>query len=863
MASTADLLIAIRAVDQFSAIFKSAEQSMAGLGNTAKSTAGAMATTIGRGALAGGTAIAAGLGIGIKAAGDLEQSVANISTIKPSIDTAAVFASLNEMQTRIPALASDLGDGLYDIFSSMDVGQEEGLRLLETFSKGAVGASTDAKTFGTAVMGVMNAYKLDVSEASAVSDAFFDIVNKGVVTGPELAASLGPVTQAAKAAGIGWRDLGPMIAAVTKEGGPAAQNINNLNNFLQKITTKEAQKELNALGVATKDATGDFRPTLDVLADLKAKADNMTEAGKALALQEIFPDAQARQGAQTLMSQLDFVTQATKDAQTASGSAEAAYTKMSATFNSQVKLMQGALMSVLTTIGGEVLPHITPLVTAFSQWLPGAFKAAQDAIAPFLPTIQNIGTIIADAWRTVGQVFGEGWSPDASINPVVDAIGRIALVIRDQVIPAIGEVAGVVSESFGAVLAWFETNMPLIQQTVQLALDAMAVFWAEHGEAIKTTATNDWTIIKTIVGTGLANLGDAIRTAMQVLNGDWDGAWATATGALERNTASWQTIAGASLSNVATTINVWTGDMLTTVQTWMTETGAAIDQGMQATLTAISSGWQAALDLVSSILPTIRTAILAVWNLLPEDIRADLVLIAEHIVTQGGVWLTNITTAGTNMLTAISTALGEMVTAVTTWATTTFLAPIQTLVGTATTEATNVGNGILTSITGKLTETVNAVTTWAETTVLAPLRGLIGTASSIASSIGQGIIDAIVTAINNGVAAVRSAAYSAARAALDSAMNAVGVPARGGGEGIEGRALGGPVTAGMPYIVGERGPEMFVPAGSGRIDPRVPAGGAAPVNVYVTVQGSLVAEADLTRTIARHVGRALDGGLTF
>ena len=31
------------------------------------------------------------------------------------------------------------------------------------------------------------------------------------------------------------------------------------------------------------------------------------------------------------------------------------------------------------------------------------------------------------------------------------------------------------------------------------------------------------------------------------------------------------------------------------------------------------------------------------------------------------------------------------------------------------------------------------------------------------------------------------------------------------------RANGGPVSAGSPYMVGERGPEMFVPSGSGKI----------------------------------------------
>jgi hypothetical protein len=47
------------------------------------------------------------------------------------------------------------------------------------------------------------------------------------------------------------------------------------------------------------------------------------------------------------------------------------------------------------------------------------------------------------------------------------------------------------------------------------------------------------------------------------------------------------------------------------------------------------------------------------------------------------------------------------------------------------------------------------------------------------------------------------------------------------GEGImHGRAAGGPVSAGTPYIVGERGPEMFVPGQSGGIVPNHRIGGS-------------------------------------
>ena len=46
------------------------------------------------------------------------------------------------------------------------------------------------------------------------------------------------------------------------------------------------------------------------------------------------------------------------------------------------------------------------------------------------------------------------------------------------------------------------------------------------------------------------------------------------------------------------------------------------------------------------------------------------------------------------------------------------------------------------------------------------------------------------------------------------------------------RAMGGPVSAGTPYLVGERGPEMFVPGTSGNIVPNNKMGGVTVSPVY-------------------------------
>lgn len=78
--------------------------------------------------------------------------------------------------------------------------------------------------------------------------------------------------------------------------------------------------------------------------------------------------------------------------------------------------------------------------------------------------------------------------------------------------------------------------------------------------------------------------------------------------------------------------------------------------------------------------------------------------------------------------------------------------------------------------------------------------------------------------------------------------------------GLPGRATGGPVSPGAAYLVGERGPELFVPTASGRIAAAAPAP-AREVRVAISVQAGGGSEARAlersSRQVARAVARAL------
>ncbi|WP_298282579.1 tail tape measure protein [Novosphingobium sp.] len=114
--------------------------------------------------------------------------------------------------------------------------------------------------------------------------------------------------------------------------------------------------------------------------------------------------------------------------------------------------------------------------------------------------------------------------------------------------------------------------------------------------------------------------------------------------------------------------------------------------------------------------------------------------------------------------------------------------------------------------------------------------------------------------------------------ALRGGLASIGIGSAGGGSagggilnlgnligsifGLPGRATGGPVAPGRPYLVGERGPEIFVPTSAGQIDAGASGGGARSVNVSIRVvspEGSSSPESlrRSSRQVAQAVRRAL------
>jgi hypothetical protein len=125
-------------------------------------------------------------------------------------------------------------------------------------------------------------------------------------------------------------------------------------------------------------------------------------------------------------------------------------------------------------------------------------------------------------------------------------------------------------------------------------------------------------------------------------------------------------------------------------------------------------------------------------------------------------------------------------------------------------------------------------------------QDLASTMKSVESSFESAFVD-FVTGAKSAQDAIASLMRDLARLAAQAAFRSLfgRLFSGGGGGGFLGsifggfRADGGPVSAGRAYVVGERGPEMFVPSGGGQIVPNEAMRGGGGVTVNIDARGAV------------------------
>jgi hypothetical protein len=233
-----------------------------------------------------------------------------------------------------------------------------------------------------------------------------------------------------------------------------------------------------------------------------------------------------------------------------------------------VPILENFVKTIVTAPdeGGVLLDYL--------QELPGFLQPVATAMAEatiFLSELMRYARVFFD-------LVGAGIDPLTALRSVlINALGQET---GEKISSAIGEMVSFVQSIVGQLVTWFQANLPLIIQTGQ----TLATFWQTH---LVPALDNAWAIIKTLVSTAITLITNVITLAMQVINGDWNGAWETI-----KTTAStvWEAI--------KTIITQFIEGVLNTI-------GSNLDQF----IATWRSNWNMAKTIATTLLARIRAAI--------------------------------------------------------------------------------------------------------------------------------------------------------------------------------------------------------------------------------------------------------------
>lgn len=200
-----------------------------------------------------GGAIVAPFAAGLKGAMDFDKAFAEVTTL---IDGASQkeFGDLKEgIQDVSLALGEDLVTSTKAVYQAISAGvpRENVLDFLRTAGEAAIGGVTDTETAVDALTTVVNAYGMEATDATKVSDILFEAVKAGKTTFGELSASIGNVASVAASGGVSLEELAASLAAVTKRGINTAEAVTAINSLVLNLIkpTDDSKKAMMEAGI--------------------------------------------------------------------------------------------------------------------------------------------------------------------------------------------------------------------------------------------------------------------------------------------------------------------------------------------------------------------------------------------------------------------------------------------------------------------------------------------------------------------------------------------------------------------------------------------------------------------------------------
>lgn len=557
--------------DQAVKEIKRVDSALGGLGTAAK---------VGVAAIAGiGAAGVAGLGLSIKSASDFEHALDQVGAVANA--TKEEMKGLNDTALRI---GKDTAFSATEAASAMEMLAANGVSVADIMNGAADAAvalaaagGTDLATAADTASTAMAVWGLSAEEMADVVNRLAGAANVSRFGVEDMAGAIAQGGGAAKTAGVEFGDFAAAIAAIAPSFSSGSDAGTSMKTMLAGLVpdTKAATKAMLELGIITKDgqnqfftAKGELKSMAEIAGILNTATKDLTEEQKTLALTQIFgSDAMRAAAAMAGLTEEEFRN--LQDTMGNTDAAEVAAQRMG-NFKGSMEELQGSIETIMITIGQKFLPALTEMAGWAAEKLPAAFAKFEADIVPKIEKVAaEVGPKLAEAF----EVFKRDILPGL-IDFAREASDNIASFVR-AARPHIEEFSREAQRQFGRFREYWQTDIKPALDNIETGIRYVVGVIRDNWDSIKPVFESVAAVIKG----QLEAVGNALQIVIDILGGDWSGAWNNTKQLLQGVVDQWKNIMELGINGLKAFISI------------AKDVGEDIIQGLQDGLTHVWNTW--------------------------------------------------------------------------------------------------------------------------------------------------------------------------------------------------------------------------------------------------------------------------------
>ncbi|WP_438265035.1 phage tail tape measure protein [Bifidobacterium catenulatum] len=409
------------------------EAAMTRAGSTAKTVASGMENTGRKSALIASGMTAAGLAVAafgvaaVKMAADFDQQMSTVQA-----NTGATSAQMDQLRAAaIEAGASTVYSATDSADAINDLGKA-GMSVTDILTGGLSGAlnlaASDGMQVGEAaelMSTTLKQFNLEGSDAGKVADALAAGAGKAVGSAHDLGLALNQAGLMANSMGVSMTETVGTLSAFANAGMIGSDAGTSLKTMLQRLSTptKEAQAQMDKLGISAYDASGQFVGLENFAGQLKTSMSGLTQEQRNAALGIIF-GSDAVRAANVLYSEgSEGIAGWTKAVSESGYAAEQAAAKNN-NLKGDLENLSGSMESLMISVGEGAQGPLRKMVQGLDT-LVDAFAGLPSGAQQTLVVMASLAGVFGAVHKAAGNLNGSTSTMANNIGLAIDPIQRV------------------------------------------------------------------------------------------------------------------------------------------------------------------------------------------------------------------------------------------------------------------------------------------------------------------------------------------------------------------------------------------------------------------------------------------------------